>query len=212
MQTSYFPAKFNEPSFHCPHCNVFASQDWCDIYYDAGIGFKAMPLYRTSICAHCNEKAIWLKGNLVVPMTSTAPLPHSDMPLELIDDYNEAASIVNISPRGAAALLRLVLQKLMVSLGLPGKDINRDIGALVSSGLPELIQQALDIVRVVGNESVHPGQMDITDKHETAMQLFNLINFIIEDRITRPKQINELYMQLPEGKRLGIEQRDKAPK
>ncbi|WP_230199384.1 hypothetical protein [Bacillus ndiopicus] len=64
-------------------------------------------------------------------------------------------------------------------------------------------------MRVIGNESVHPGQLDLKDDFETANQLFELINFIVEDRITRPKTIEALFNKLPEGKRKGIEERDK---
>lgn len=131
------------------------------------------------------------------------------MPEEVSADFEEARSILTRSPRGAAALLRLCLQKMCIRLGLPGKDINKDIGELVKQGLSPKVQQALDIVRVVGNEAVHPGQMDLKDDVETASQLFGLINFIIEDRITKPKEIEALFSTLPEGKRQGITDRDK---
>lgn len=35
-------------------------------------------------------------------------------------------------------------------------------------------------MRVIGNESVHPGEMDIRDDHDTVFQLFDLVNLIAE--------------------------------
>lgn len=205
----YFPPKYHENSFHCPHCNVKAHQNWYTTNYFNG-SITTVKELEISICSHCGKKSFWLNENIIYPEKTIAPNPHDDMPIELLDDYLEAASIINKSPRGATALLRLALQKLMAVLGEPGKDINKDIGSLVQKGLPLQVQQALDIVRVIGNESVHPGQLDLKDDIETALQLFGLINFIVEDRITRPKTINDLFNKLPENKRKGIEDRDKA--
>jgi len=35
-----------------------------------------------------------------------------------------------------------------------------------------MILQSLDIVRVIGNESVHPGVIDLKDDRHTALRLF----------------------------------------
>ena len=82
------------------------------------------------------------------------------MPEDVRADFLEAASIVDASARGAAALLRLCIQKIVMALGGRGNNLNEDIGNLVEQRLiPQSIQQALDVVRVVGNNAVHPGVM-----------------------------------------------------
>jgi Domain of unknown function (DUF4145) len=148
---------------------------------------------------------------MLYPDSSSAPLPNDDLDPDIKADYLEARSIVAKSPRGAAALLRLCIQKLCRHLGKPGNNINDDIKALVKEGLPMQIQRALDIVRVVGNEAVHPGELDLKDDTDTANRLFGLVNIIANDRISQPKAVDEMYVTLPEEKRAAIEQRDKQP-
>lgn len=74
------------------------------------------------------------------PLTSNAPPSNKDLPPDILTDYNEASAILAHSPRGAAALLRLCIQKLCQHLGEPGKDLNADIGSLVKKGLPPGVQ------------------------------------------------------------------------
>ncbi len=135
---------------------------------------------------------------------------HHDMPEDCKSDYEEARDIVGRSPRGAVALLRLCLEKLLKHLGQEGMSINDAIKALVADGLSPRIQQALDICRVVGNNAVHPGELNIQDTPEIAHQLFQMINFIVEDRITRPKEVQALFDQLPKGAVDAIAKRDGA--
>src|SRR5207249_2865137 len=111
-------------------------------------------------------------------------------------------------PRGAAALFRLCIQKLCSHLGESGKNINSDIASLVKKGLNPKVQRSLDVVRVVGNEAVHPGTIDLRDKPETAVQLATLINIIADAMITQPKLVDQLYVALPENKRDEINRRD----
>jgi hypothetical protein len=120
--------------------------------------------------------------------------------------------MVALSPRGAAALLRLCIQKLCAFLGQKGRNIDDDIGSLVQKGLNPLVQKSLDIVRVIGNEAVHPGVIDLNDDRDTANKLFDLVNAIADQMITHPKTVRMLYEKLPENKRKAIENRNKAPK
>jgi len=126
----------------------------------------------------------------------------------MIRDFEEAREIVDASPRGAAALLRLCTQKLCRYLGEKGKNLDEEIGNLVKKGLNPLIQQSLDVVRVIGNEAVHPGVIDLNDDRDTAIQLFTLVNSIAEQMISHPKAVRAMYDKLPEAKRKAIEQRD----
>jgi len=140
------------------------------------------------------------------------PNPEPNMPPEIAKDFIEAKNIFPFSARSSAALLRLVIQKLCIHLGEKGKDINADIQELVNKGLPQHIQQALDIVRVIGNEAVHPGEINVRDNPEIAKKLFSLVNEIIDDRISKPHkqaEIEKIYQTLPENKLNGILQRSK---
>lgn len=138
-------------------------------------------------CFSCRELTIWVFDELLYPAHSFVIEPNADLPGDIRPDFEEAARIVNLSPRGAAALLRLCVQKICISLGEKGKTIDEAIAALVAKGLSTKIQKALDIVRVIGNEAVHPGQIDFRDDKNVAMELFGLVNLVTDAMITQPK-------------------------
>lgn len=161
-----------------------------------------------SECYNCKKIAVWVHEALAFPAQRAGVLPNTDLPDELIADFEEARAIVDGSPRGAAALMRLVIQKLCAHLGEKGKNIDDDIASLVSKGLNPLVQKALDVVRVVGNEAVHPGTIDLKDDRDTALRLFGLVNAIADQMITHPKEVKEMYDLLPPGKLAAIEARN----
>ena len=119
-----------------------------------------------------------------------------------------ARLIVGLSPRGSCALLRLAVQKLCGELGESGENIDKDIANLVDRGLDIEVQQALDSLRVIGNNAVHPGEMDLTDDTETATALFSLLNFIVEHRIAQPKKRKAIFDKLPDGAKAAIQRRN----
>ena len=212
---TFVAPSIHEKSFTCPHCGVFARQNkWgyelqfasSTCYAETQITHAAIKITR---CEHCLKNCIWVGDLYLFPTTGGAPRPNPDMPADVQGDYDEAARIYTQSPRGAAALLRLAIQKLMLHLGQSGKNINIDIAALVVLGLPQKIQQALDIVRVTGNNAVHPGQLDANDI-QVVEQLFSLVNVIVEQSISLPKRINKVYDALPEDAKSAIERRDGA--
>ncbi len=149
---------------------------------------------------------------MVCPDHGTAPPANPDIPEDVLKLYSEAASIASKSPRAAAGLLRLAVQMLCKDLGESGKNINDDIGSLVKKGLPPTVQQSLDVVRVIGNNAVHPGQIDVDDERVVSA-LFSLINVIVEYMVSLPNQIGSLYNALPPSALEQIQKRDqtKAP-
>src|SRR5947208_3324755 len=113
----YVPPKRSEDAFNCPHCGAFAHQEWVDLLFDGGTRIEGYPLLpgkdysrdysyddlQLSVCIRCHEHAVWHKDRLVYPMIQGVQPPNADMQKDIQDDYREAASIVQLSPRGAAA-------------------------------------------------------------------------------------------------------------
>ena len=218
----------NSKAFQCPVCSGFSSHLWTynpiNINGDYNESIKFIIIAQ---CQACNQFSIWITNEIqisssrLVLNTSDAtltlifpnvakgiPKPNNDMPDDVKEIYIEAGEVLNISPRASAALSRLAIEKLVAHLNAQGKDLNTQIGSLVSKGMPIEIQQMLDSVRVIGNNAVHPGQIDIKDNKELALSLLNFINLIVDNRITQPKKILDIYNLLPESYRNSIERRD----
>jgi hypothetical protein len=165
--------------------------------------------FSVATCSSCENFTLWVNKEIVYPKKTTLPPPNDDLNEDIKSLYLEASSILIDSPKGATALLRLALQKLLEQVGKSGKNINNDIKALVAEGMSPKIQQALDLLRVIGNNAVHPGQINLDDNAEIAQKLFGILNFIAEELITKPKELEGLYADLIPPETQGhIKQRD----
>ena len=176
MKTKFVAPEYRSKTFHCPHCKVYAHQEWVipEFYDENDEEYHRIQRLVLSYCVSCSKYSLWVNKELIYPLSSIAPFPVDDMPDDVKEDFMEARNIVYASPRATAALLRLALQKLMPYLGEKGQNINEDIGNLVKKGLPEKIQKALDSLRVIGNNAVHPGHIDLKDDVKTVIALFDI--------------------------------------
>jgi hypothetical protein len=160
-------------------------------------------------CHSCSNVSVWIDKSIVYPKSISIESPNVDMNKDIRELYHEAATIFLDSPKGATAILRLALQKLLVQIGKDGKNINNNIKELVAEGLNPKMQQALDFLRVIGNNAVHPGQIDLDDNKDIALKLFKILNMIADDLITKPKDMEDLYNDIiPEDTKGHINQRD----
>ena len=220
--SKYTLPKYGLKGFHCPHpeCGVYSKQNWymSSIFYmkEKFRGLtRGEDRYKFAFCDHCRDISVWYEGEIVYPLLSIAPIPHESMPSEIVKDYKEAREIFKSSPRASSALLRLSMEKLAEVLvkragKTPKSDLNANIGVLVKEGMPENIKMAMDTLRVIGNDAVHPGQIDFNDDPDIALKLFSLLNIVVENRITQVDEIEKLYEEkVPGTKKAQIDNRDK---
>jgi hypothetical protein len=166
----------------------------------------------TSWCLRCQNYCLWQAQRLVWPVKSGLPDPVEGCPKQIEELYDEARQVFPYSPRYSAALLRLAIQIICKEKGLPGRDLNADIGSLVGKGLAAEIQQSLDLVRVVGNHAVHPGQIVIEDNKDYIERFFGLVNLIVEVLIVQPARISSMFNALvPQPQKNQIAARDAKP-
>jgi hypothetical protein len=222
MKSKYYQPIHGTTNFHCPICNVYSKQVWGRIVISSSCNAESFlnnvetfnewlddTKYSVSKCTHCDDVALWVDNKIIDPKVNSIQNPNPDLGESIKIDYKEAANIVNDSPRAAAALLRLALQKLCKDLGEAGNNINDDIKELVKKGLNPLIQKAFDAIRITGNNAVHPGELDLDMEIERVYKMFELINFIADKMITEPKEIDLLYSKLPATTLAAVEKRDK---
>lgn len=234
---------YGEKSFACPHCSVFAQQSWYQVQFknensvDEYGGFVLNEYYAIKegvdffyyedeylkednvvafcMCQSCKKYSLWLEHRLVYPQKSLIPNARNSMPDDVKKLYQEASDVFIYSPRASVALLRLALEMLLPHLGAKKGSINNMISQLVIERKAiGNIKEAMDTLRIIGNNAVHPGEIifeenDEEYQNQTAISLFKILNYIVVETIESDAMISNLYSQLPEKALKGIENRDK---
>lgn len=223
MEPYFHPHDYNDVtggrSGLCPHCHK--ETGWTACRYTSARGFPSPIVAYT--CQICNksfydyfEETTTDEGYCsyslyrIWPMATPTGIeqPNPDMPDACKEIYNEAALVFAYSRRAAAALLRLCLQKLLTEAGISGNSIDKQIQNLIKSGEDPSNVLYMDICRILGNESVHPGTINLNEDTDTAAVLFMFINMATSRLFTAKRQINEIYQKLPSGVRKALEDRN----
>jgi Domain of unknown function (DUF4145) len=175
MAGKYVAPEPHRPSFTCPKCETLCTQVKQRLYSKISpAGYAENKKTWFTKCMNCDSTLLWHDGKIVDPPVSAAPHPHHDLPEEFVADYEEARAIVGRSPRGAAALLRYIMDGLTIKLReAKGGSLHDRIGWLIKhKNVSPMAQQSLDAVRVIGANAVHPLTMDLSDDVDLATKLF----------------------------------------
>ena len=175
-------------SMKCPHCLVeFFVQPYgseyqpshLGIYADGHwwVGFEKCPTcmraivwlfisetFGKSVDRHGRETLFpggWIQKTMVHPKGANRPPVPVDVPREFSEDYREACLVLNDSPKASAALSRRCLQHILrEKAGVKNpNDLGKAIQEVVADpSVPTDISDSLDMVRNIGNFSVHPNK------------------------------------------------------
>ncbi len=158
----------------CPHCltSFHSTPTQKHLAVDRSLSWGII----YEVCPACREIIIWtaskhldkLNGNevhyymsdncvLVHPLSRSRPAP-LEVPPEIKKDFEEAALIIDLSPKASAALSRRCLQAILErDSGVKRGTLNNEIDELLGKKiLPSHIADSLDAVRNIGNFSAHP--------------------------------------------------------
>jgi hypothetical protein len=167
-----------------------------------------------SRCYNCKGFTVWVRDRLVFPIKveeappdivevdfeevandveGTVEAQESDEHVqtnaedveEASGDFEEAAAILNKFPRGAAALTRICIQKMMPLVKGNAKNLDENFSSLVRKGLEVEIQQAMDVLQVVRKSPLQSSEVNLAEENETTKNFFNSLRNILERRMLK---------------------------
>ena len=132
-----------------------------------------------SNCHSCNGFSLWVGGLLVFPTRI------DKTPALVEEDLEEAAAILNKFPRGATALMRVCIQKLVPLLKENGKELSDDISSLMRKGLEMEMQQAMEVLEFLRGDSAQLNSLESQADRETALRLLDSLKAVLERRMPK---------------------------
>ena len=209
---------FDKKTYVCPYCGCKQaySSDCC---YSSSIGYRFAYFKRSTEETKCdievyhikcnNEncqkitvvaKSLSIKGKQwdIFPENIYKQFPDY-IPQQIRDDYEEASSIINRSPKAAATLLRRCLQGMIHDFwGIHEKNLNAEITALKPQ-LQASQWNAVDGLRKIGNIGAHMEadvNMIIDIDYKEAIKLQKLIELLLEKWYISRHEEELLYTEI----------------
>jgi len=136
------------------------------------------------------------------------------MPEDARELYDEARAVLAVSQRAGAALARATLERLLRSLDPEAGKV--DLASRIERIMPKVsssLAQMLTVVRHVGNKSLHveddPDEATVLvlsdEQAEVSGLLFESINALVDELVTKKKVAEAIYSKLPAGVRAKVE-------
>lgn len=197
--------KFKAPSanldaFTCAYCGAYAQQSTHEVRC-----INKLNVYRTRVlfdrisgsselclkqCQFCGKDHLFDSeyNILLYPKKSSAPPAQEDMPEEVLALYKEAASIVSDSPSAACLLIRKALEVLLADL-TKETNLNKMITVITEDATKpwaKPLTPLLTSIRLIGNDAVHPREINRADNEQTALTLFSFLNICVDQLISQP--------------------------
>lgn len=203
-------------AYICPQCGV-GVPDIYDAIRTQGVGFN----YRQSVtslsnseqrdlevvmmlCPNCENKSYWINGisethssvrSQIFPKSRAKKFPDY-IPMQLIEDYEEAYSILELSPKASATLSRRCLQGIIRNFHdvKPG-TLNNEINQLKDI-IPKSQYEVLHSLRKLGNIGAHLEEdvsLIIEIKADEAEKLIKLIEYLFEKWYIEQKETEDLF-------------------
>ncbi len=151
-----------------------------------------------SNCQNCGKSTVWFNDLMIYPQFKQIK-KCPEMPTKVAEYFDEANLILELSPRGAIAILRLAIEELIKQFEKNKKSLNTEIRKLERDGYNKNLIEALDVVRIMGNYAVHPSEIGFEDHRAVAEELFVLVNYIADKMNFDPAKIDNVLKKLPKS-------------
>lgn len=154
-------------------------------------------------CPRCKQVSFIARGDknlseYCIPLypTSLAKQFPNYIPSHIIEDYQEAYSILNLSPKASATLCRRCLQEMIENFwGINGENLYQQIEKLKSKVPPDQ-WKAISGIRSIGNIGAHmkkDSNIIIDIDNDEANKLIKLIELLLRQWYINRHDEQELY-------------------
>ncbi len=169
-----------------PGCREYSVQAWLQQWVSTGtVGGRTL-------------KSTSLSSWMLRPQSTARPFPDY-IPKAILSDYEEACSIVSLSPKASATLSRRCLQGMIRDFWKISKTRLFDEIAELENKIAPQTWAAIDAVRKIGNIGAHMERdIDVivdVDPEEAAL-LSNLIEMLLEEWYVRRFEREQKLQQI----------------
>lgn len=115
-------------------------------------------------CPNCRKLVLEVAGKISYP-TGSGISAVDCMPQEAKEVFEEAQSIINLSPRAACAMLRVCVERMVNATDAEGDNLSKKIESLK---LPPKMANLAHACRLIGHDAVHDNVIDFSIDSEEA--------------------------------------------